>query len=209
MNFRTKDKADAPKNKGKYPQRDKKEPKPPKKISARYLYNSGLAYLQKFPASSMHFRFIMTRKINKSCKHHTEQNYEECQQLLNDVVTQFIELGLLDDTAYLKGMVTSLRRRGLSATQITLKLSQKGYKRDEVNEELNSYDADYADDELYGDKKSAIIFARKRRFGPFDVMQKKDFDKSLASMARAGYSYDVAKTILSMSKEELPDEFSF
>ncbi len=187
----------------------RKEIKPPKKISERYLYNSGLAYLQRFPASSMHFKFIMTRKINKSCRHHTEQNFEDCIQMLDDLTLKFQDSGLLDDDAYLKGMITSLRRRGLSALQIYNKLQQKGYQRDTVEKTLKEHDIYEHEVAEQGDIHAAFIFARKKRLGPFDVMQKKEFDKSLSSMARAGYSYEVAKRTLETAKEDLPDEFQF
>jgi len=203
MNYASQDRVDTAKNK-------KKQPKPPKRITARYLYNSGLAYLQRFPASSMHFRFIMNRKINKSCRHHTDQNYEDCQKLLEDLIVQFKELSLLNDSAYLKGMVTSLRRRGLSSLQIKNKLMQKGYQNDKIASEINSYDEDeYADGALSGDHRAILIHARKKRLGPFDIENKKDAGKSLASLARAGFSYDIAKSVIEMKKEDLPEEFKF
>lgn len=204
MNYANQDKVDTAKNK-------QKQLKPPKRITARYLYNSGLAYLQRYPASSMHFRFIMSRKINKSCKHHLDQSYEECQKLLEELIVQFKELNLLDDSAYLKAMVTSLRRRGLSALQIKNKLMQKGYQTDEIVSELEQYDGetDYNDAELSGDHRAILIHARKKRLGPFDIENKKDFEKSLASLARAGFSYDIAKRTLKLDREELPEEFKF
>ncbi|HPF78501.1 MAG TPA: regulatory protein RecX [Alphaproteobacteria bacterium] len=197
------DKAAAPKNK---PPKERKI-KVPKKISARYLYNSGLAYLQRFPASTHHFRGVMMRKIQKSCRHHTDQNMEECQKLLEETISQFKELGLLDDAAYLKGMVTSFRRRGLSSTQIGLKLQQKGYDSAAVKNELQKYDRDEFQSEANGDYHAALIFARKKRLGPFDTDNRKTPEKSLAAMARAGYSFDVAKKILNISLEEVENGF--
>jgi len=104
----------------------KREFKPPKKITEKYLHNSGLAYLQRFTASSMHFKTVMTRKIDKSCRHHEEQDREECLQMLDKTTEKFRELGLLDDEAYLKGMITSFRRRGLSARQIDARKKKIG-----------------------------------------------------------------------------------
>lgn len=219
-----KDKADAPNDKAKFgdkktsfgqkknksanpasKDRKRKEFKPPKKISESYLYNSGLAYLQRYPASSMHFRSVMMRKINKSCRHHEDQEIEVCAQLLEELIVKFQDLALLDDSAYLKGMITSLRRRGLSSAQICNKLQQKGYQRDDVSEALKNFDRDEFDNEYEGDKHAALIFARKKRLGPFDVMNKRDPEKSLATMARAGYSYDIAKKTLEMDIDDLPD----
>lgn len=191
------DKPAAVKNK---PQKPRK--KTPKKISDRYLYNSGLAYLQRFPASTSHFRSIMMRKIDKSCRFHADQDKEECAKMLDALIPKFQELGLLDDAAYLKGMVVSLRRRGLSSSIIRLRLQQKGYKSDEINEELNKHDAEEYESSENGDINAALIFARKKRLGPFDTENRKTPEKSLAAMARAGYSYDIAKRVLEADDED-------
>ena len=203
------DNADYRENKPRKASTHKKEFKPPKKISPRYLYNSGLAYLQRFPASSMHFKTVMKRKISKSCRHHTEQNMDECLTMLDDVVIQFKELGLLDDDAYLKGMTTSLRRRGLSSAQIHSKMMQKGYQRGDITNALNIYDNEVFSNSEGGDSHAALIFARRKKLGPFDRLQKRDAEKSMATMARAGYSYDIAKKILSMPEDDLPEEFKY
>ncbi len=205
------DKEDAPKYKDKKrfnKDQKKREFKPPKKISEKYLYNSGLAYLQRFPTSSHHFKTVMTRKIDKSCRHHVEQDREQCLVWLDKLTEKFQELALLDDAAYLKGMVTSLRRRGLSSMQIKMKLQQKGYNQDEVMNELSQYDQDEFQTDQNGDIYAALIFARKKRLGPFDKDNRKTPEKALATMARAGYSYDIAKKTIEISDEELEEKLN-
>lgn len=186
-------------------QQDKKEFKPPKKISERYLYNSGLAYLQRFPASSYHFKTVMMHKIDKSCRYHTAQDRETCEKWLDALVSQFQELGLLDDKAYLKGMVTTYRRRGLSTMQIKLKLGQKGYTADDIQKQIKNYDRDEFDSDKNGELYAALTFARKKRLGPYDIDERKTFDKALGAMARAGYSFDIAKKVLELSHDELEE----
>jgi regulatory protein len=184
----------------------RKTPKPPKKITSKYLYNSGLAYLQRFPASTAHFKSVMGRKIDKSCRHHEDQSKEDCLLLLDETALKFQQLGLLDDAAYLKGMVTSYRRRGLPARQIEMRLSQKGLNKEAIQKELRQFDLEefHTDN---GEAEAALIFIRKKRLGAFDKMGRKDMDKSLATMARSGYSYAIAKKILELSFEEIEIEF--
>lgn len=197
------DKAAAPKNKLK-----ERKFKPPKKITERYLHNAGLAYLKRFPASTAHFRSIMIRKINKSCRHHTDQKPEDCTALLDKLILKFQELGLLNDEAYLKGMITSLRRRGLSKRQIEAKLNQKGMSGDMVQQALQKHDAEEYETDNSGDIYAALIFARRKKIGPFDTNQKHLPEKALATMARAGYSYDIAKKTLEISQEELEEKLT-
>jgi len=181
-------------------------PRPPKKITQRYLYNSGLAYLQRFPASTHHFRRTMGNKITRSCTHHIDQDKEKCLELLEGVIEQFIELELLNDEAYLRGMVTSLRRRGLSQSSIIAKLGQKGLAREEITQAITEFDQreyEYHEEEYSGELHAAIKLARKKRLGPYDIEQKKDYQKSLATLARAGFSYDIASKALNLEVDDI------
>lgn len=188
---------------------EKKKPRAPRKISARYLHNAGLAYLQRFSSSSANFRKIMMRKIERSCRHHTDQDKEECEKLLDDLILKFQDLELLNDELYLRGMVTTYRRRGLSSHQIQQKLMQKGLPSDDILKTITQFEQEEYDSHGQGDLYAAIIFMRKKKFGPFDILQKKDPEKALGSMARAGYSFDIAQKSLKMTMEEIQAEFSF
>jgi len=210
MNYPSKDKADAPKNKGARTnnrQNNKREFKPPKKISEKYLYNSGLAYLQRFPASSAHFKTVMMRKVDRSGRHHIDQDRVQCEKWLDALIVKFQELALLDDEAYLKGMVTSLRRRGMASRQIEMRLTQKGLQKSNIIKEIKNYDRDEFDDcedgSPNGDFHAALIYARKKRLGPYDINERKTPEKAMASLARAGYSYDIAKKVIGLSVEEI------
>jgi len=207
----------APPNKGQ--KRDPNKPKVPRKISPRYLHNSGLAYLQRFATSSAHFKVIMTRKIDKSCRHHTDQSRDDCIEMLDALIPKFQDLGLLDDDAYIRGVVTSSRRRGFSQLKIKQKLMQKGVENSVIEQAVKSFDESdlshyYQDDEALkdGDLNAAIIFARKKKLGAFDIYigsnKEKDKQKSLAQMARAGFSYGICEKVLSMPMEDIENQFS-
>lgn len=204
MTASSQDKEDIPKNKGEK-KSNKREFKPPKKITEKYLHNAGLSYLERFPASSAHFKTVMMRKIDRSCRYHKDQNRENCETLLTALIEKFQDWALLDDDAYLKGMVTSYRRRGLAARQIEMKLLHKGLQKDKILKEIKKYDREELEDEQNGDFHAALIFARKKRLGPFDHKERYTPEKALGSLARAGYSYDIAKRIIELSEEEAED----
>lgn len=180
---------------------EKREKRPPKKITEKYLYNAGLAYLQRFPASTQHFRTIMTRKIDRSCRHHTDQSREECLKNLDKTVEKFKDLALLDDAAYAKGMVTSLRNKGLPAQAIMMKLKVKGLSPEDIKHALS-----YIDEETDGeaDYLAGLKYIRRKRLGCFKTRDK-ERDKELASLARAGFSYDLAQRILDTEEEDAED----
>lgn len=190
----------------------KKTFKPPKKITEKYLYNSGLAYLQRFPASTHHFKTVMMRKITRSCAYHKEQKIEDCAILLDKTAAEFQRLGLLDDDAYLRGMVNSLRRRGQSAMAIQAKLSPKGFSRDAVAHALSRHDEENLQQDSNsrqnheGELVAALILIRKKRLGAFDKREKYTAEKSLAVLARNGFSYDIAQKALAHSQEEIENK---
>lgn len=171
-----------------------RERKPPKRVTADYLHNSGLYYLQRFAASSAHFRRVMMRKIEKSCMAHPDQDKEACKALLEDVVSKFVRAGLLDDGAYLRGSVESLRRRGLSARAIEAKLAAKGVPQTQVRQALNERDGEDDDAEF----EAALRFAQRKR-----LTAKGEPAKVMAAMARAGFDYETARRALDYKAEDL------
>lgn len=181
-------------------------PKPPKKISPTYLHNSGLYYLERFASSSENFRAVMMRKVKKSCMYHKEQSYEECEAMVAELVDKFRSSGLLDDQLYTRGVVTSLRRSGKSRRAIMMKLKSKGLDSDLINQTLSAHDEDIAGSDARAEFTAALTHARKKRLGPF-MRPDRDIphEKALASMARAGFNYDMCKKVLEMSTEDAED----
>jgi regulatory protein len=174
----------------------------PKRITDKYLHNSGLAYLQRFPSSTMNFERVMMRKIKKSCNYHKEQDLDICKDLLKRSVENFIRMGLLNDDAYLKGMITSLRRKGLSKQAILAKLQMKGFSNTTARENIQSYD-DNSDNQTYDhDFMAAVLYMRRKKLGPFRTKIIFEEQKELAALARAGFGYDVADKALKLPPSE-------
>lgn len=188
------------------PTAHRREKKPPKKITEKYLYNSGLAYLQRFPASTPHFRRVMGRKIDRSCNYHKDQNPEDCRKMLESTIETFVRQGFLNDAAYLQGMVTSLRRRGLSTQAILSKLAMKGIAQDEAAKALRAYDEERGG--VNPDLAAAILLMRRKRIGPFRKSDGGDRTKELAALARGGFGFDIAQKALSLPRDEAEETLS-
>lgn len=199
-------------NKGKAGKKPfQKKPKVPKKISERYLYNSGTYYLQRFTASSAHFRKVMIQKIDKSCYYHKEQDREDCIEILDKIIGEFLSLGFLNDEAYARGSVTSLRRRGLSEKVIMMRLQQKGIPAPLIKKYLDQVDEEYGPDSEF---QAALRLAQKKRIGPFSPQDtgtiereyiEKRRNKAIGAMARAGFSYDIVSKVMELSHGDAID----
>jgi regulatory protein len=169
--------------------------KTPKKITEKYLNNSGLFYLERFPASTHQFKKVMTNKIKKSCYFHKDQDMNNCMQLLEKLINHYTDLGYLDDKRYSESLIHSLERKGKSKKYIYYKLKEKGINDNIINENLDSLPEGF-------EMKSLLITARKFKMPPFTNDESK-LDKN--KLIRAGFSYNDIETLYSMSLEEATD----
>lgn len=173
----------------------------PKKITPTYLHNSGLYYLERFSASKKHFKSVMMRKVKRSCMEHEDQDYEECRLMVDQVADKFEKLEILNDDVYARAVVTSLRRRGVSRTMIINKMRVKGIESNKALAELNKVDAENYDGHEDPELLAGLKLARKKRIGPFFIGEEQNIKKSLGMLARAGFSYDIAKKVLEYEEE--------
>lgn len=201
-------------------QKDKKV-KPPKKITKSYLQNSGLYYLQRFAASEEHFKDVMRNKIKRSLAHHGAPKLGECEEWLEQVVQSFVSLGYLDDERYAKGLVQSLRLKGRSATQVQLRLKKAKLDSQLIEQTIEIYNLERLKDfeqldlptnwpdvsAKTHDYIAALKCCKKRRIGPYESLSRapKPYDKSVAILARNGFSYDIAQTVLRTDMNEAED----
>lgn len=186
-----------------HPQKNyRKTKRTPRKITKTYLHNAGIYYLERFAASKNHFKVVMLRKVKRSCMVHIDQDYDECAQMVDAVADKFVELGLLNDDLYTNGMVNSLRRKGLSRNAILNKMQMKGIDRDKSLFALQKLDGIDHETEKDAEMNAALKLARKKKLGPYAIKEV-DIKKALGVFARAGYSYDIAKSVLDMKEEDL------
>ena len=177
----------------------KKERKIPKRITADYLRNSGLYYLQRFAASRAGFEKVMLRKVKKSCHHHTDQNYQDCVLMVRTVADDFERAGLLNDTVFARGLATSLRRAGKSSKAVRYKMTLKGLPDEIAESALRTHDEEHHANTTEADIKAAVILARRKKMGPFAPADHDKTERMIATLARAGFSYGIAQKILSMN----------
>lgn len=165
-----------------------------KKISTSYLENAGAYYLQRFAASESQFRRVMERKIQLSCRDHPDQNSESCLTLLDQVVQKFVGLGYLNDHAYAQGLIYSLTQRGFSRKRIELELGKKGISRDLASSCLPDSNPEH-------ERYKAVLYAKRKKIGPFSLREN-DQQRSLSSLARGGFNYDLCCDVIAMPREQ-------
>ena len=106
-------------------------------------------------------------------------------------------------------MVLSLRRKGKSKQLIQQTLRAKGLDTDLICATLQAFDQDFVlperDGDMSADYKAALIHARKKRLGPYSTkpLTEDIYKRSLGSLARAGFSYDIAKQVMDLDPDAI------
>jgi regulatory protein len=153
-----------------------------------------MAYLERYASSSANLRRVLRRKVDKRCRARGEEA-APFYPLIEEVVAKTLRTGLVDDTRYAEARVATLRRRGGSARAIQAKLSAKGVERSTIAAALDGEDGD--------EMAAAHAFARRRKLGPYRPGEKAPYrEKDLASLARAGFSYGIAREVIDGERPE-------
>ena len=177
---------------------DSKQPRQraPRKATPKYLENAALYYLSRYATSAENLRRVMMRKVLRSAKHHGT-DVEDGAANIEAMIMRFLGAGLLDDGAYAKTRAESLHRRGNSARVIRGKLRQKGVGDNDIRAALDAL-GDDLEDGRDPEMAAAVTLAKRRRLGPYfnGTVADDTREKHLAALARAGFSYDIARRVV-------------
>lgn len=165
----------------------------PPPVSASWLAWHSQRYLERWFTSSAHLRRLLLQRAMRSVEAHGSDP-AEAKALVDAEITRLITLGALDDDAYARDKAQSLHRKGRGAAKIRQALGAKGLGGQPVTEALAALRHDDRDPEM----EAARTFARKRRIGPWrtgpdDAETRR---KELGKLARAGFSYSIARRAL-------------
>lgn len=168
--------------------------RPPRKVTAQSLENVALYYLQRFATSEENLRRVLMRRVERSAHIHGTDR-DEGAACVAGLVERYQRAGLLDDAAYARARAETLHRRGVPANGIRARLRHKGVGDDDIAAALASLDDAVASDT---DAAAAVNLARRRRLGPFRRAADRaaERDRDLASLARAGFSWDLARHVI-------------
>ncbi len=143
-------------------------------------------YLSKYDSSKKNLSDVIKRKIFR-----LNISGQEKRKLINHidrVLSNLEKNNLLNDQRYCNSKIASLSIRGKSRSFIFNYLLKKGIDKFEIQDNLNLFENNNNNWEL----NSAKIFAKKKNI----IKSKDSYEKKLAKIARAGFSYEICKKIL-------------
>lgn len=182
------------------PKRLNKEHKP-RPVTLRYLENAATYYLGRYASCEENLKRVLDRKVRKRNEGYAAPGPEQ-SQWIEATAAKCVRLGLIDDAEYARARAFSMHRSGKSERVIRGTLKQKGVGEAEIGAAMRILRAEKGESlEL----DAAIAYARRRRFGPFRT-KPGDADKlrkEMASFARAGYGFGLARKVVEASDLEV------
>jgi regulatory protein len=165
----------------------------PKPLTEKRLEKIALVHIDRYATSIENLRNVLMRRVEKSAR---TQNIEkkEAEKWINIIITKLVNLRLLNDQAYAENRARSLHRSGASKKKIMSILINKGISKVDIASTISLLENEYFNRELM----AAINYARKRRLGPYRLAEKRreKRDRDLASLARAGFQFNDAKSVI-------------
>jgi regulatory protein len=164
----------------------------PAKLTESALREAALSYLDRMDASVEQVRRVLKRRI---FRHGDDSTRAEAHLAVERVLERLLEARLLDDARFARGFAESARRRGASALYLREKMRTRGLSPELIDEAIEAT----SNDEAHNEEASALIYARKRRLlERYDLTDAGQRNKALASLARRGFSFDIAKKVLGL-----------
>ena len=150
------------------------------------LLKYAIYYLSKYSSSKKNLEFILKKKIRRLSdeKKIRFQLYNEIQI----IIEKLEKLNLINDQIFVESKIQSLQYQAKSKSYIKQYLLQKGIDKQIIEDQISLF---YENNKNL-EKENALKFAKKRNL----LDSEQDYQKKLSKMARAGFSYDIAKEIL-------------
>ena len=150
------------------------------------LLKYAIYYLSKYSSSKKNLEFILKKKIRRLSDEKKIRFHLYNEILI--IIEKLEKLNLINDQVFVESKIQSLQYQAKSKNYIKQYLLQKGIDKQLIEEQISLF---YENNKNL-EKENALKFAKKRNLLDND----QDYQKKLSKMARAGFSYDIAKEIL-------------
>jgi len=150
------------------------------------LLKYAIYYLSKYSSSKKNLEYILIKKIRRLTdeKKIRFQLYKE----IKIIIDKLEQLKLINDSIYAESKINALLNQVKSKNYIKQYLIRKGVSSELADKQISLF---YEKNQNL-EKENALKFAKKRNL----LNDNTDYKKRLSKMARAGFSYEIAKEII-------------
>lgn len=161
-------------------------------LDAAALERLALRYVERFATTRGRLSAYLVRKIR-------ERGWDGPDADPQALAEKLAELGYIDDRAFGEARAAAMGRRGLGKRRVTGALRNDG-----IDEEDSAAIVPAVEDRAL---ETALAFARRKRIGPFAMVQaeRPEREKHIAAMIRGGHDFTLARRIASMAPGEAFD----
>lgn len=177
-----------------------------RRIDAPTLRRVAEHHLSRHPSSKSNLVRVLTRRVANHVRKNAVPMPDGVPAMIASVVDALVADGFVDDQRLAEAKTRSMRARGKSAVAVKTKLRERGVEATVVAAVLDAETSAGGVERtrLEIELEAARTLVRKKKLGPFRKDPTREtHQKDLAAVARAGFSYDVAKRAL--SEGDAPD----
>jgi regulatory protein len=171
----------------------------PKHPTPESLHQAALAHLARYAATEAGLLRVLDRRVQRWAQGAGDEasaSVPGLKQAVRDIVARLAASGAVSDKMFAAARARSLRHAGKSGRAISAHLAARGVAAG-LTKAVTPRDQ-------AAEAASACIHVRRRRLGAFrtaaDTPER--YRRELASLARAGFSQDVARQALAMPRTD-------
>jgi regulatory protein len=157
-----------------------------------------LKYLERHDATAEHLKMVLGRKVRAA----VFEAYSPAllRERIEELVKRYQQSGIIDDSRYAAQAIRRFRARGLGKSAIVHRLTAKGVASGTIEAALGTVDDPVSEPEL----EAARRLIKRRRLGRYRgaPMSAATRRKDLQALARAGFSYEIARQALGIEALE-------
>ena len=160
----------------------------------KYAY----AYLEKYSPSKQQLKTYLFKKFLKKRK--ILFNKKELFSLIEIVISSLVDQKLINDKHYSDVKSKAFLRKGYSLNKIRYNLIKKGIDEKHIKASISKIKENETDPDFF----SAVKICKRRRIGPCREEGNRPlfYKKDISILARSGFSYEISKKVLELTKED-------
>lgn len=165
----------------------------PPPLDAAGLERIALRYVERYATTRAKLSAYLARKIR-------ERGWDGGEQApVAELVGRIAALGYVDDAGFAAARAAGLTRRGYGPRRVAQSLKAAG-----IDEEDSAPAEAVARDRAW---EAALVFARRRKIGPFaaEMPDRPAREKALAAMLRAGHELAISRRIVGSEPGSVPE----
>jgi len=167
-------------------------------VTVEEMRKFSLSYLEKYAPSKQQLKtYLLKKYLNKTALNIKKQ---DIMGLIDIVLSDLEKTKFISDKFYSETKAKNLIQRGSSINKIRNYLISKGINDKYIKETILKINENNEDQDFF----SAIKICKKKRIGPSrtDNNRALFYKKDISILARSGFSYEISKKVLEISREE-------